>query len=93
MTPFETATQATLTAGVDEAGRGPLAGPVVVAAVILPVEYDLKFLDDSKRLTALKRERLLPQIEAQAIAFAVEFVTPEAKGRRKTGTDTGPCHD
>jgi len=77
MTPFETATQATLTAGVDEAGRGPLAGPVVVAAVILPVEYDLKFLDDSKRLTALKRERLLPQIEAQAIAFAVEFVTPE----------------
>ncbi len=73
LTPFE----ATLTAGVDEAGRGPLAGPVVVAAVILPVEYDLKFLDDSKRLTALKRERLQPQIEAQAIAFAVEFVTPE----------------
>jgi len=73
MTPFET----NLTAGVDEAGRGPLAGPVVVAAVILPVEYDLKSLDDSKRLTALKRERLLPQIEAQAIAFAVEFVTPE----------------
>jgi len=77
LTPFEAATQATLTAGVDEAGRGPLAGPVVVAAVILPVEYDLKSLDDSKRLTALKRERLLPQIEAQAIAFAVEFVTPE----------------
>ena len=77
LTPFEAATQATLTAGVDEAGRGPLAGPVVVAAVILPVEYDLKFLDDSKRLTALKRDRLLPQIEAQAIAFAVEFVTPE----------------
>jgi len=73
LTPLE----ATLTAGVDEAGRGPLAGPVVVAAVILPVEYDLKFLDDSKRLTALKRERLQPQIEAQAIAFAVEFVTPE----------------
>lgn len=66
-----------LEAGVDEAGRGPLAGPVVVAAVILPVEYDLEFLDDSKRLTALKREQLLPQIEAQAIAFAVEFVTPE----------------
>lgn len=69
--------QATLTAGVDEAGRGPLAGPVVVAAVILPVEYDLKSLDDSKRLTALKRERLVPKIEAQAIAFAVEYVAAE----------------
>jgi ribonuclease HII len=63
-----------LEAGVDEAGRGPLAGPVVVAAVILPVNYDLESLDDSKRLSAVKRERLAPQIEAQAIAFAVEFV-------------------
>ena len=44
-------------AGVDEAGRGPLAGPVVVAAVILPANYDLDSLDDSKRLSALKRER------------------------------------
>jgi ribonuclease HII len=73
VSPFE----ANLTAGVDEAGRGPLAGPVVVAAVILPMEYDLKFLDDSKRLTARKRERLAPQIEAQAVAFAVEFVTAQ----------------
>ena len=63
-----------LEAGVDEAGRGPLAGPVVVAAVILPGSYDLESLDDSKRLTALKRELLLPRIESQAIAFAVEFV-------------------
>lgn len=63
-----------LEAGVDEAGRGPLAGPVVVAAVILPTRYDLEFLDDSKRLTALRRERLAPQIENQAIAFTVEFV-------------------
>ena len=63
-----------LQAGVDEAGRGPLAGPVVVAAVILPVHYDLAALDDSKRLSALSRERLAPQIERQAIAFAVEFV-------------------
>jgi ribonuclease HII len=61
-------------AGVDEAGRGPLAGPVVVAAVILPASYDLASLDDSKRLTAIKRERLTPQIEAQAVAYAVEFV-------------------
>ena len=63
-----------LEAGVDEAGRGPLAGPVVVAAVILPASYDLEYLDDSKRLTALRRERLAPQIESQAIAYAVEFV-------------------
>lgn len=63
-----------LEAGVDEAGRGPLAGPVVVAAVILPASYQLDSLDDSKRLTALKRERLAPQIESQAISFAVEFV-------------------
>lgn len=63
-----------LEAGVDEAGRGPLAGPVVVAAVILPSRYDLDYLDDSKRLTALRRERLAPQIESQAVAFAVEFV-------------------
>ena len=67
LTPF-------LEAGVDEAGRGPLAGPVVVAAVILPLSYELASLDDSKRISAKKRERLAPQIEAQAIAFAVEFV-------------------
>ena len=63
-----------LEAGVDEAGRGPLAGPVVVAAVILPAEYDLPYLDDSKRLSAVRREKLLPQIIKQAIAFGVEFV-------------------
>ena len=63
-----------LEAGVDEAGRGPLAGPVVVAAVILPDEYQLEFLDDSKRLTAIRRERLAPHIEAQAVAYSVEFV-------------------
>lgn len=61
-------------AGVDEAGRGPLAGPVVVAAVILPESYDLVSLDDSKRLSVKRRQLLLPQIESQAIAFAVEFV-------------------
>lgn len=63
-----------LQAGVDEAGRGPLAGPVVVAAVILPAQYDLAELDDSKRLSAPSRERLAPLIEQQAIAYAVEFV-------------------
>jgi len=63
-----------LEAGVDEAGRGPLAGPVVVAAVILPSQYELDSLDDSKRLSALKREQLAPLIEAQAVAYSVEFV-------------------
>ena len=66
-----------LEAGVDEAGRGPLAGPVVVAAVILPCKYDLPWLDDSKRLSAKRRENLLPQIELQAIAYTVEFVDAE----------------
>ena len=61
-------------AGVDEAGRGPLAGPVVVAAVILPDQYDLEYLNDSKRLSARKREWLAPQVEAQAVAFSVVFV-------------------
>jgi len=68
LTPF------VLEAGVDEAGRGPLAGPVVVAAVILPAIYDLESLDDSKRLSATKREKLAPLIEDQAIAYSVEFV-------------------
>lgn len=67
----------TLVAGVDEAGRGPLAGPVAVAAVILPETYHLKSLDDSKRLSAASREHLAPQIEAQAIAFALVFVDVE----------------
>jgi ribonuclease HII len=63
-----------LEAGVDEAGRGPLAGPVVVAAVILPQRYKLDWLDDSKRLSATKREKLAPQIVTQAIAYNIQFV-------------------
>ncbi len=59
------------TAGVDEAGRGCLAGPVVAAAVILPADYDLPGLDDSKVLTAAERETLAPAIRAQALAWAV----------------------
>lgn len=66
-----------LVAGVDEAGRGPLAGPVVVSAVILPAAHQLASLDDSKRLSARKRELLVPQIEAIAIAFSVVFVEAE----------------
>lgn len=72
-----TGSEVTLEAGVDEAGRGPLAGPVVVAAVILPARYNLPWLDDSKRLSAIRREKLLPMIEQQAIAYSVEFVDVE----------------
>lgn len=65
-----------LVAGVDEAGRGPLAGPVVVAAVILKSGFDLPGLDDSKRLSAATRERLFPRICESAIAWSVIEVSP-----------------
>ena len=60
-----------LIAGVDEAGRGPLAGPVVAAAVILDPERKMSDLRDSKALTAQERERLATRIRAEAIAWAV----------------------
>ncbi len=58
-------------AGIDEAGRGPLAGPVVAAAVILPSEFNLPGLTDSKRLTARQREVLYPLIRSQAVAVGI----------------------
>lgn len=61
-------------AGVDEAGRGPLAGPVVAAAVILPDDYRLPGLTDSKQLTANQRDRLLPLIKQQAVAIGLGVV-------------------
>ena len=60
-----------LVAGVDEAGRGPLAGPVVAAAVILDDMRRIKGLNDSKQLTALQRDRLFDEIRAHALAFCV----------------------
>jgi len=60
-----------LVAGVDEAGRGPLAGPVVAAAVILDDMHRIKGLNDSKQLTPLQRERLFDEIRAKALAFCV----------------------
>ncbi|BFI95263.1 MAG: ribonuclease HII [Rhodanobacter sp.] len=63
-----------LTAGVDEAGRGPLAGPVVVAAVILDPARPIAGLDDSKKLSAKKRERLYPQIVERAWAHCIVVV-------------------
>ena len=64
-----------LIAGVDEAGRGALAGPVVAAAVILPDEYDLVGLNDSKKVSPLKREKLFAKITNQAISIGVGIVS------------------
>jgi len=58
-------------AGVDEVGRGPLAGPVVAAAVVLDPEYPIDGLDDSKKLSEKKRERLYEQILERALAWAL----------------------
>lgn len=61
-------------AGIDEAGRGPLAGPVVSAAVILPSTFDGAGIDDSKQLTALQRERMYEKIYAGAEAIGIGIV-------------------
>ena len=67
----------TLICGVDEAGRGPLAGPVYAAAVILPRGLVIEGLDDSKKLTEKKREALFDPILEQAIAYGIAFATVE----------------
>ena len=61
----------TLICGVDEAGRGPLAGPVCAAAVILPDHLELPGLNDSKKLSDKKRRELFPLIKEQAIAYGI----------------------
>ena len=66
-----------LMAGVDEAGRGPLAGPVVAAAVILDDLKPIKGLNDSKVLTALARERLYVEIHAKALCFCIAQASVE----------------
>ena len=63
--------------GVDEAGRGPLAGPVCAAAVILPKGLELPGLTDSKKLTDKKRRELFPIIKEQAIAYGIGFATEQ----------------
>jgi len=63
-----------LIAGVDEAGRGPLAGPVVAAAVIFPQYYNLKGVNDSKLLSAMQRELLFDKITAGALSYSVASV-------------------
>ncbi len=63
--------------GVDEAGRGPLAGPVCAAAVILPSGLEIPGLTDSKKLTDKKRRELMPVIKEQALAYGIAFASHE----------------
>ena len=63
--------------GIDEAGRGPLAGPIVAGAVILPKNHKIPYLNDSKQLSEKKREALYDQIMEEAIAVAVGIASPE----------------
>lgn len=63
--------------GVDEAGRGPLAGPVCAAAVILPPHLEIPGLTDSKKLTDKRRRELLPVIKEQALAWGIAFATEQ----------------
>lgn len=62
-------------AGVDEAGRGPLAGPLVIAAVILPQDVFISGLNDSKQLSASKRDKLYDEVMAKALAISVNIVS------------------
>lgn len=62
-------------AGIDEAGRGPLAGPVVAASVILPKDCEILYLNDSKQLSAKKRDELFDEIKEKAIAYGVGIVS------------------
>ncbi len=73
----QTGTNDLLIAGVDEAGRGPLAGPLSVAAVILDPARPIIGLNDSKKLSEAKREALYPQIIERALAFCVVLIEPE----------------
>ena len=62
--------------GIDEAGRGPLCGPVVAGAVILPNEYDILYINDSKKLSDKKREEVYEEIAKTAVSWAVGIVSP-----------------
>lgn len=66
-----------LICGVDEAGRGPLAGPVCAAAVILPWNLEIQGLNDSKKLTDARRRELFPAIREKALAYGIAFASPQ----------------
>lgn len=63
--------------GIDEAGRGPFAGPVIAAAVILPKDYDILYINDSKKLTEKRREELYDDIIKNALSYGIGSVPPE----------------
>ena len=63
--------------GIDEVGRGPLAGPVVAGAVILPKDCDILYINDSKKLSAAKRDELYDEIMEKAVATGLGFIGPE----------------
>lgn len=63
-------------AGIDEAGRGPLAGPVVAASVILPKDCEILYLNDSKQVSAKKRDELFEEIMQKAVAYGIGIVSP-----------------
>lgn len=63
-------------AGVDEAGRGPLAGPLVACALILKKDYDNKLIDDSKKLSAKTREKLYDEILENSLAYYISIIEP-----------------
>ena len=78
--------------GVDEAGRGPLAGPVCAAAVILPVGVVIPGLDDSKKLTEKKREALYDVIKETAVSYGIAFASEneiDESKLKKAISDTG----
>lgn len=70
-----------LICGVDEAGRGPLAGPVFAAAVILPADYEIEGVNDSKRLSEKKREKLFDEIIEHAVAYSIQSCDNETIDR------------
>ena len=64
-------------AGVDEVGRGPLAGPLVASAVILPKDFEILYLNDSKQLSEKKREELYDEILSNAVSYGIGMASPE----------------
>ena len=66
-----------LICGIDEVGRGPLAGPVVAGAVILPKDSQILYLNDSKKLSEKRREELFLEIREKAVAYATDIVSPD----------------
>lgn len=76
MREYEDKYPAAVVCGIDEAGRGPLAGPVVAGAVILPKDCQILYLNDSKKLSEKKREALFDEIKEKAVAYGIGIAGP-----------------